>query len=105
MTQALFKVDVTYPANSDCQPIAKKAIEMQLAICVQIIPAITSYYQWDGAVASDTEQLISFKCLTKQHDHLVRYIKEHHPYDIPQCITYQATDVNEDYMKWAKRIN
>ena len=75
MKEELFKVDVTYPVDSPCESIAKEIIEINLAICAQITPNITSIYSWNGTVTSDKEQTISFKCLKNQHPHLLTHIK------------------------------
>ena len=46
---------VTCPNTKVATELASKAVNSKLAACGNIIPGITSVYEWEGKVETDTE--------------------------------------------------
>ena len=81
--------------------LARGLLEQRLAVCVNIIPAVTSLFVWDGQIVQETEVVMVVKTFTPQEasDDLT----QHHPYDVPAIITIPA-DANAAFKAWAEGI-
>ncbi len=86
------------PDNAD--DIARKLVERKLVACVNVIRNIKSLYWWEGKVIEDHETLLI--CKTKQsllHE-LMDYVKEIHPYSVPEILALDISLGNLEYLKW-----
>lgn len=81
--------------------LARGLLEQRLAVCVTIIPAVTSLFVWDGQIVQETEVVMVVKTLTPQG--AADYLSEHHPYDVPAIITI-AADANAAFQSWAEGL-
>lgn len=82
--------------------LARKTVEARLAACAQISGPITSIYRWKDRLEESTEYRITFKCLEAQLNTLRSLVLEEHPYDTPQWVAADLTDVSDDYREWAE---
>lgn len=57
----LSAVFVTVPSQSVGKAIASSLVQSRLAACVNIIPGLTSIYEWQGKVEEDQELLLMIK--------------------------------------------
>ncbi len=86
--------------RDEAKKLARAMVEQRLAACVNIIPKIDSFYWWDDAVQSDEETLLIFKTTQARIDKLIAYVKEEHPYDVPEVITVPVAEGLPDYINW-----
>ncbi len=91
----------TTSTYEDAEKIAQGSVEQKLATCAQIEGPVRSFYTWKGQVENEQEYRITFKFLAKNGEKLESWIKEHHPYDIPQWVTVRAEHVLPAYLSWA----
>ncbi len=96
-------VFTTIPNAEEAEDLAKKIIEVKLAACVQILPAMKSVYFWENAVQIDTESLLLIKTLPEKYGALEKFIQEHHSYDVPEIVAVSAEKVLPDYFEWLKK--
>jgi len=75
-------------------------VESKLAACVNVIPGIQSTYLWQGKVEKDFELLLMVKTRATLTTKLAAFVKEHHPYDVPEFICSDITDGLPAYLKW-----
>ncbi|XP_050527492.1 protein CutA homolog isoform X2 [Daktulosphaira vitifoliae] len=78
---------VTAPSVDIAKNLARGIITQKLAACVNIIPSITSIYEWDDKINEDSEILMLIKTSTSKVDELTQYIKSKHPYDVCEVIS------------------
>ncbi len=97
-------VFTTTASKQDAAEIAKKAVGQKLAACVQIVPAIESVYEWKGEVKVDTECLLLLKTNEQTFPQLEAFLKDHHPYDIPEIVAVSADKVSDDYSSWLNKV-
>ena len=90
----------TISTYEDAEKIAKGSVEQKLAACAQIGGPISSFYTWKEQVENEQEYRITFKFLAKNGERLEAWIKEHHPYDVPQWVTVRAEHVLPAYLSW-----
>ncbi|MBI5558597.1 MAG: divalent cation tolerance protein CutA [Deltaproteobacteria bacterium] len=92
----------TVASREDAEKIAREAVQERLVACAQIDGPIRSFYLWQDKLTSDEEYRITFKFLAKNGGKLEVWLKENHPYELPQWVTVQAEHVLAEYLHWAK---
>ncbi|XP_066597049.1 divalent-cation tolerance protein CutA [Prorops nasuta] len=95
---------VTVPTNEVAKKIAQGLVKSKLAACVNIIPQVTSIYEWKGEINEDNELLLIIKTRTDTVDDLTKYVKQNHPYEVCEVISFPIQNGNEDYFKWMNDI-
>lgn len=90
----------TCPDRECAEQIAGNLIESQLAACVNILPSVTSVYQWQGEIETTQELLLMIKSHQERYPALENRIKELHPYDVPEIIAVSIERGSHDYLKW-----
>lgn len=90
---------ITAPTE-EAEKLAKGIVEERLAACVNLVPKITSYYWWDGKVNQDDEAMLMVKTTQLKVEALIDYVKEHHPYEVPEVITFKLSEGMPDYLDW-----
>ena len=84
--------------------IARNLVENKVAACVNIIPNITSIYEWKGVIEEDNEYLLFIKTTEEKSALLIQKIKELHSYDPPECIGFKIERGSQSYLKWIEDV-
>lgn len=92
----------TTETKEQAESLAHQCVESHRAACVQISSPITSVYRWQGEVESSQEYRLTFKFNDSQLESLKQWILTNHPYDTPQWVVVDASDVSEAYQSWAE---
>lgn len=94
----------TCPDQKSARFISNNLITKKLAACVNILPNITSVYEWEGKVVEATEVQLLIKTqavlFNAVNDEIIRI----HPYDTPEVIAIDITQGNSDYMQWLNKV-
>jgi len=93
-------VTTTLPTMEAAKLLAQQLIDQRLAACVQIQEGVQSIYRWDGKICNDTEVLLSAKTVTIQWRRIEAFIKNHHPYQLPEIIALKPAEYSEAYGRW-----
>ena len=64
--------------------LRKKA---RLAACGNILPGVTSVYEWQGKIETETEVSLILKTKADKTEELTKFVVENHPYDTP-CVVF-----------------
>ncbi|XP_039287806.1 protein CutA homolog [Nilaparvata lugens] len=78
-------------------------VSNKLAACVNIIPQLTSVYEWEGKIQEDSELLLMIKTRSAKVEPLTKYVKENHPYSVCEVITTPITGGNQAYLDWISK--
>jgi len=92
----------TTPNLEEAESLARKIVEEKLAACVQVLPAMKSFYFWEGTVQAESEHLLLIKTLGEKFDELEKFIQQNHSYTVPEIVALKAEKVSESYFKWLK---
>ncbi len=76
----------TCPDNEVANEISKALVQNKLAACVNILPNITSIYEWQGELQRDQEQLLLIKSRSDKFEDIKQTINKLHPYELPEII-------------------
>ena len=80
--------------------LARGMVDAKLAACVQVLPPMTSFYFWEGAVQREAEHLLLIKTADEKYAEIEAYILANHGYDVPEIVAVRADNVSQTYAKW-----
>lgn len=92
-------VITTAPDPEEAEKLARGILENRLAACVQMSD-IRSLFFWDGGIQRDDEVSLFIKTTTKRYPALESYIRDYHPYDVPEIIQLPITAGLPEYLAW-----
>jgi len=95
-----FRVVLVTAPGDKAEEISRNIVGNGLAACVNIVDNIKSIYKWKGEIASNRESLLIIKTATKKVENLIKFVKEDHPYEIPEVISIDISEGNPDYLNW-----
>lgn len=90
----------TLPDETQAKALARVLVSGKLAACVNILPKMTSIYEWQGKLEQGEEHLLLVK--TEQHRvaELQKAIKQAHPYELPEIVVVPIVSGYEPYLNW-----
>lgn len=91
---------VTVPDMEMARLIAAGAVREKLAACANILPQMIAIYEWDGGVEEENEMTVILKTSTQRAPELVKWIEDHHPYDVPCILEIPLGRGNCGYVDW-----
>lgn len=91
---------VTVPNMEVAKKMASGLVSNKLAACVNVIPGVTSIYEWEGKIEEDSELILMIKSRCSRTEELTEYVKKNHPYDVCEVITTPILGGNPAYLKW-----
>ena len=84
----------------EAKKIARQLLEKKLIACANIIPGVTSIYQWKGNIEEDSEFIVIFKTSKEKSLQCRSEIEKLHPYDTPCVLNLSSSSCNEPYQDW-----
>jgi periplasmic divalent cation tolerance protein len=89
----------TYPSRAAALAAMDAALARRLAACANLLP-VDSRYWWKGRVESAGESLVLFKTVPKRVGALLQFLKESHPYDVPEVAELDVLRVDPGYLRY-----
>lgn len=96
-------INCTTANKQDAIDIAKFLIEKRLIACCNIIPSVTSVYEWDSELCCEEECLMIMKTKTSLFEQIESEIKQLHKYETPEIICIPITNGNKKYLSWVEK--
>ena len=93
-------VVTTFPDIDTAQRVAQHIVQAKLAACVNILPPGISIYIWEGKECRETEHVALIKTTEHCYTDLETFIKQQHPYELPEVIATPITKGSENYLSW-----
>jgi periplasmic divalent cation tolerance protein len=88
--------------KDDAEKLAFGLIKNKIAACVQIDGPMESVYTWQDKMEKTSEYRLTVKFINSKADEVQKWIRENHPYEIPQWIVFEAKQVSAEYLSWAE---
>jgi periplasmic divalent cation tolerance protein len=92
----------TFPTPESAEAAGGALVEARLAACVNIMPAMTSIYLWQGSRHRDSETVMIIKTRAKLVDDAIAQAKRHHPYTNPAFVVLPVEGGAEPFLQWIK---
>ena len=90
----------TCPDSISAKKIAHDLVEEQLAVCINIIPGLESFFLWLGEVDKANELLLVIKTTSNKYAPLEKRLKKLHPYELPEIIVVPILTGSAEYLNW-----
>lgn len=91
----------TYPDEKCAKIIVQGLVEQKLAACGNIFK-ISSIYRWKSKIEQADEFGVFIKTQKHLYEKVETYIKENHPYDVPEIISWTIERGQPAYLDWIK---
>lgn len=91
---------VTAKNMKEANVIADILVGKKLIACANIIKDIQSVFRWQGKVEKADEVLLILKTQQESFSKIVKAVKEHHSYEVPEIIALPVLDGNKKYLNW-----
>ena len=98
----LLLVVTSLPNMEAATALAKSLIESRLAACVQISEGVCSLYRWEGKIYEEQEVLLSAKTVSHLWEQICSFIKESHPYELPEIMAFSPEQYDQQYGDWVQ---
>ncbi len=93
---------ISAPDAETARRIARALVEERLAACVNVVPAVTSIYRWEGALQEDTELLLVAKTTEARLPALAERLAVIHPYTLPELVALAPSGGSARYLDWVR---
>ena len=96
-------VITTLPDRASALALAAALVREHLAACVNVMAECSSIYRWEGAVETANEVPLWIKTRATLFSSVSQFIKDHHPYDLPEVIALPLIAGFAPYLQWVER--
>ena len=100
---AVILVVTNLPDSDSAFNLARQLVDLRLAACVNVLPAVTSFYEWEGRLEQATECTLVAKTVRSRYADIERAIVERHPYSLPEIIALDVTEGLPAYLQWVEQ--
>ncbi len=82
--------------------LVRQVVEEGLAACGNVLPEVTSVFEWEGSMREETEVLLILKTSASRAAKLAERVAELHAYDVPEVLTLVVEGGHEPYLDWVR---
>lgn len=99
------RIVLTTCANQQqAEQLVKGLIEAQLVACVNLIPGLQSWYQWQEKICNDPELQLVIKTKQENIKAVMGWLEAHHPYETPEILVLAAETGSKAYLNWIQDV-
>jgi periplasmic divalent cation tolerance protein len=92
----------TFPATGDAPGFVRALLDRRLVACGSLLPAMRSLYEWEGAVADESETLVLLKTTAAVVPAIEAALPALHPYAVPELLVFPAATGLGAYLGWVR---
>ena len=100
--QHVWQVSTSVDSQEGAQALALGAVGARLAACAQVCGPVSSTFWWQGAVQTAQEWTVLFKTSASQYGALEAYLRQGHPYDVPEILATPVVAGSAEYLSWVR---
>jgi periplasmic divalent cation tolerance protein len=90
----------TFANAEDAAKAVRVLVDEQIIACGTILPAARSIYRWKDAIEDAAESVVLLKTSAERFAALEERLRAIHPYETPEIIALDPTEVSNDYADW-----
>ncbi len=96
---------ITTADAEEAQRIADVLLKERKAACINIVSGVSSRFWWQGSIERAEESLLIVKSQAALLNQIVKLVKKHHRYEVPEIVALPIIGGNPDYLEWlAKEV-
>lgn len=99
---AVIAVLTNLPDSESAFNLARELVRLRLAACANVLPAVDSFYRWDGRDEEAREHPVLIKSTAERYSELEAAIRARHPYELPEIISWPITAGLPGYLAWVE---
>ena len=99
MKKKYLLIYTTLPNLRSAKKLVGDIVKAKIAACGNIFK-ISSIYRWQGKIEKSPEYGVFIKTKRTKYRAIERYIKENHPYQVPEIITWDIEKGLDAYLNW-----
>ena len=80
--------------------LARALVQARAAACVNVVPAVTSLFWWQGKIDQAREVLLVIKTASRKMTALTVLVRRLHPYEVPEIIALPIQRGFPPYLRW-----
>lgn len=103
MPTSLLLILSTLPDRETAVHLANLLVEQGLAACVNLLPRVTSIYQWQGKLEQSDEILLLIKTTKQNYPAVESVLRARHPYELPEILAVPVEQGLAGYLDWVER--
>jgi|TARA_B110000305_G_C19436851_1_gene639480 periplasmic divalent cation tolerance protein len=92
----------SFADQDSARQVGTTVVESQLAACVNLVPGVTSIYQWKGKIEEEGEVIALIKTTAEKLIELEAFLQENHPYEEPEFIVVPIEAGSTGYLDWIR---
>ena len=100
MTTAYDICFVTVGDKKTADTLTQGLLKERLAACVSAVPGVESSYWWKDSIEKSAEILLIIKTRRTLRADVIQFVKQHHPYAVPETIFFGIDAASHDYLDW-----
>jgi periplasmic divalent cation tolerance protein len=87
------------------EDFAHTMVQEHLVACVNLLPGVSSIYQWQGQVCRESEVLLMAKTTEDKLPALREWVMTYHPYTCPEFVVLAVTSDESatPYLDWVRQ--
>lgn len=101
---AHFLVYVTYDSLDAARKTAEIIVSERLAACGNILPQMTSVYEWEGQIQESNECVMLLKTSAATLKACMDRIEELHTYDTPCVLSFEISQGSAPFLSWIDQM-
>ena len=90
----------TVSDDRQADSLARQLVDEHLAACVNLHPAMVSFYRWKGAIERDAERQLVIKTTRDRLPALEARLRELHTYELPEFLVVPVEHGSQAYLAW-----
>lgn len=100
--QHVWQVTTTVDSQEQAQSLALAVVGARLAACAQVNGPVSSTFWWRGEVQTAREWVLVLKTTAQRYGALEAYLRQAHPYEVPEIVATAVDAGNPDYLAWVR---
>jgi periplasmic divalent cation tolerance protein len=91
---------VSVPSRAEALTIGRTLVDERIAGAANILPGVTSFFWWDGAVQEKAESILLLKAPADNVDRLIARVRALHSYVTPGTIALPIVAGDPTWLEW-----
>ena len=100
MATEIVLVYTTFPSLASAEEAGRAVVEARLAACVNILPGMVSWYEWQGRLERGEETVMIVKTRRELAESAMAAVRARHPYEVPALLLLPVLGGSESYCGW-----